>query len=101
MKGGYLIQCVTPQEVQLYCLAVLTTMDRLDLELTITNDDMTDGAEGIFKEELEKMSEKDRLEFGLRVALALREAMKVESSGFDIEAWGQAAKQKQEQAKLN
>ena len=101
MKQGYLIQCASPQEIQLYCLGVLTTMDRLDMELTITNADMTDDAEEIFKQELERMSEKDRVEFSLRVALLLREAMKVEVSGIDIEAWGKAAKKKQAQALLN
>ncbi len=101
MKMGYLIQCASPQEIQLYCLGILTTMDRLGLELTITNDDMTENAEEIFKQELEKMSEKECLEFGLRVATLLREAMKVEAQGIDLAAWGLAASKKQGDAQLN
>jgi len=101
MKMGYLIQCASPQEIQLYCLAVLTTMDRLDMDLTITNDDMTETAEEIFKQELERMTEKERLEFGLRVATLLREAMKVEVHGIDLTAWVQAARKKQEKARFN
>ena len=101
MNMGYLIQCASPQEIQLYCLGVLTTMDRLGLDLTITNDDMTEGAEEIFKQELERMTEKERVEFGLRVALALQEAMRVECQGIDLEAWGLAVKKKQADARLN
>ena len=101
MKMGYLIQCASPQEIQLYCLGVLTTMDRLDMDLTITNKEMTEGAEQIFKAELERMSEKERLNFTPRVGLLLTAALKVEYQGIDIEAWGLAAKKKQAEAELN
>jgi len=101
MKMGYLIQCATPNEVQLYCLAVLTTMDRLGMDLTITNTEMTEDAEDIFKQELERMSDNERLKFALRVALLLKEAMQVELQGIDIEAMGLAAQKKRDAALLN
>lgn len=101
MKHGYLIQCASPQEIQIYCLGILCTMDRLGMDLTITDGEMTEGAEQIFREEMEKMSTKERLEFGLRVALTLKEAMNVEASGVDMKAWGEAAAKKQAEAQLN
>ena len=99
MKSGYLIPVESPQEMQCLCLAFLIFLDHHDL--SISSDEVTQGAEEILLQELDALGPVKMSALALRMAMLMQGALVLEKNGVDITELGKTMKAKQDEAALN
>lgn len=99
LRSGYLIPVETPQEMQCVCLALLVFMDHNGM--SICDAEMTEHAEQILRDELERMGGEKSSALALRMSQLLEAALLAEGAGLDLQTIAKHVKSKREEAAQN